>query len=204
MRRPGKRVSIAVGVLALWMAGLGVLVHREIFQPKAERLVEAGLRVTPGATFYAVLQRGEQIGFASSTIDTANSSITVQDYLVADLPIAGKLHRASARTTVHLTRALKLTSFMVDVDADLAPIKASGTVVGDTLLLLTVRGVAGQPADTQRVKLTGPVLLPTLVPLVVALGERPRAGGAYTLPIFDPMSMASRELRVAGEAERVF
>jgi transglutaminase-like putative cysteine protease len=204
MRRPGKRVLIAVGVLALWMAGLGVLVRREIFQPKTERLVEAGLRVTPGATFYAVLQRGEQIGFASSTIDTANSSITVQDYLVADLPIAGKLHRASARTTVHLTRALKLTSFMLDVDADLAPIKASGTVIGDTLLLLTVRGVAGQPADTQRVRLNGPVLLPTLVPLVVALGDRPRTGGAYTLPIFDPMSMAPRELHVAVEAESVF
>src|ERR1700716_271462 len=145
MRRPGRRVLIAVGVLALWMGGLGWLVRREIFQPKTERLVEAGLRVTPGAVFYAVLQRGDQIGFASTTIDTANSSITIQDYLVADLPIAGKLHRASARTSIHLTRALKLTSFLLDVDADLAPIKASGTVLGDTLLLLTVRGVAGQP-----------------------------------------------------------
>jgi transglutaminase-like putative cysteine protease len=204
MRRPGKRMLIAIGVIALWVAGLGVLVRREIFQPKAERLIEAGLRVSPGATFFAVLQRGEQIGFASSTIDTANSSITVQDYLVADLPIAGKLHRASARTTVHLTRALKLTSFILDVDADLAPIKASGRVVGDTLLLLAVNGVAGQPADTQRVKLNGPVLLPTLVPLVVALGERPHVGGAYTLPIFDPVSMAPRDLHVAVEAESVF
>jgi transglutaminase-like putative cysteine protease len=204
MRRPGKRVLIAVGVLALWMAGLGVLVQREVFQPKAERLVEAGLRVTPGATFYAVLQHGDQIGFASSTIDTANSSITVRDYLVADLPIAGKLHRASARTTVHLTRALKLNSFVLDIDADLAPIKASGTVIGDTLLLLTVRSIPGQPADTQRVKLNGPVLLPTLVPLVVALGERPRAGGTYTLPIFDPTSMAPRDLQVAVEAESLF
>jgi transglutaminase-like putative cysteine protease len=204
MRRPGKRALVATGVLALWIAGLGMLVQREMFRPKTERLAEAGLRVTPGASFYAVLQRGRQIGFASSTIDTANGAITVQDYLVADLPIAGKLHRASARTSIHLTRALKLTSFLLDVDADLAPIKASGTVLGDTLLLLAVRGVAGQPTDTQRVRLNGPVLLPTLVPLAVALGEHPHAGGGYTVPIFDPASMTPRDVRVSVDAESVF
>jgi transglutaminase-like putative cysteine protease len=204
MRRPGKRALIAIGVLALWIAGLGVLVQRELFRPHAERLAEAGLRVTPSATFYAVLQRGEQIGFASSTIDTTDGGITQQDYLVADLPIAGKLHRASARTTVRLTRALRLSSFSLDVDADLTPIKAAGRVIGDTLLLLTVRGVAGQPPDTQRVRLTGPVLLPTLLPLAIALGERPRAGTSHTLPVFDPSSMTPRDVTVAVEAESLF
>ena len=46
------------------------IVRRELFQPHTEQLAEAGLRVTPSATYYAVLQRGEQIGFASTTIDT--------------------------------------------------------------------------------------------------------------------------------------
>jgi hypothetical protein len=45
-----------------------------------------------------VLQQGQQIGFASSTIDTTDGGISVHDYLVADLPIAGELHRATART----------------------------------------------------------------------------------------------------------
>jgi hypothetical protein len=153
--------------------GLGLLTQRELFRPHIEQLAEAGLRVTPGATYFAVLQHNEQIGFASTTVDTAQGGITVLDYLVADLPIGGKLHRASARTTVRLTRALRVSTFSLDVDADLTPIKATGRVLGDTLLLLTVRGVAGQPTDTQRVKLSGPILLPTLVPLAIALGERP-------------------------------
>jgi len=204
MRRPGKRASIAIGILLLWLAGLGVLVRRELFRPHTEQLVEAGLRVTPSATFYAVLQRGQQIGFASSTVDTVAGGITQEDYLVADLPIAGKLHRASARTSVHLTRALRLRSFTLAVDADLMPINASGTVVGDSLLLLTVKGVTGQPTDTQRVKLSGPVLLPTLLPIAVALGQRPRSGATYTLPVFDPASMAPRDVQVSVMAESVF
>ena len=99
---------MAIGVLALWIVGLGVLVHRELFRPPLERLAEAGLRVTPGAQYYAVLQGGEQIGFASSTIDTTDGGITVVNYLVADLPIAGKVHRASARSSARLTRALRM------------------------------------------------------------------------------------------------
>src|SRR5258705_1266636 len=204
MRRPGKRATIALGILALWIAGLGVLVQRELFRPHAEHLAEAGMRVTPSATFYAVLQRGEQIGFASSTVDTTDGGITQVDYLVADLPIAGKLHRASARTSVRLTRALRLRSFSLDVDADLTPIKASGVVVGDSLLLLVLKGIAGQPADTQRVKLTGPVLLPTLLPIAVALGQRPHTGATYTLPVFDPASMSPRDVQITVEAESVF
>jgi transglutaminase-like putative cysteine protease len=203
-RRPGRRTLLAIAVLALWIGGLGVLVQRELFRPHIERLAEAGMRVTPGATFYAVLQHGVQIGFASSTVDTTSAGINVQDYLVADLPIAGQLHRASARTLVHLTRTMRMTSFNVDVAAGPTPIKASGVLIGDTLLLLTVKGVAGQPADTQRIHLSGPVLFPTLLPLAVALGDRPRAGGSYTLPVFDPMSMAPRDMRVAIEAESVF
>ena len=204
MRRPGRRAAIAIGILTLWVGGLGVLVRRELFQPHMEQLAEAGLRVTPNATFYAVLQRGEQIGFASSTVDTTDGGITQEDYLVADLPIAGKLHRASARTSVRLTRALSLRSFSLDVDAGDSPVRAAGRVLGDSVLLLTVKGVAGQPADTQRVRLAGPVLLPTLLPIAVALGPRPRVGRRYTLPMFDPASMTPRDVQITVDAESVF
>jgi transglutaminase-like putative cysteine protease len=82
--------------------------------------------------------------------------------------------------------------------------KASGTVSGDTLLVVVLRAVAGQPPDTQRIHLSGPILLPTLVPLAVALGERPKVGRSYTLPVFDPLSMQSRDVRVGVQAESLF
>ena len=203
-QRFGKRGLLAAGIIALWLAGLGLLVQRELFQPNTDQLAEAGLRVTPGARFYAVLQRGEQIGFASTTIDTMDAGIVVQDYLVADLPVAGKLHRASARTSVQLSRALRVKTFTLDIDAGLTPIKASGQVFGDSLLLLTVKGVAGAAPDTQRIRLRGPVLLPTLVPLAIALGERPKVGHTYTLPVFDPASLSPKDVHIAVQAESLF
>ena len=154
MTKSRRRTAFALGVLVLWIAGLAVLVHRELFRPPIERLAEAGMRVTPGAQYYAVLQDTQQIGFASSTVDTTDGGITVVDYLVADLPIAGKVHRASARSTAMLSRALRVKSFTLDVDADLAPIRVSGRVTGDTMELV-VGGVRGVPVDTQRIPLRG-------------------------------------------------
>jgi transglutaminase-like putative cysteine protease len=203
MTKSRRRALIAIGVLALWIAGLGVLVHRELFRPPIERLAEAGMRVTPGAQYYAVLQNGQQIGFASSTVDTTDGGITVVDYLVADLPIAGKVHRASARSSAKLSRALRVQSFTLDVDADLAPIRALGKVTNDTMVLVT-GGIRGAAADTQRIALDGPVLLPTLVPLAVALGQQPKVGESYTLPVFDPVSMAPRDVKISVAAESMF
>ncbi|HEV7990453.1 MAG TPA: transglutaminase domain-containing protein [Gemmatimonadaceae bacterium] len=202
-KAPSRRVLVAAGVLALWLGGLALLARRELFRPHMEKLAEAGLRVGPGATYYAVLQQGQQIGFASSTVDTADGGITVHDYLVADLPIGGALHRATARSEVVLTRALRVSSFKIQMDAGLTPIDASGKVFGDTLLVLALKSPEGAP-DTQRVKLTGPVLLPTLVPLAVALGDRPKVGATVSLPVFDPIAMAAREVKVSVQAESVF
>ncbi len=202
--KPRRRGLLAAGILVLWVVGLGLLTQRELFRPHIEKLAEAGMRVTPGATYFAVLQKGEQIGFASTTVDTADAGITVADYLVADLPIAGKLHRASARTTVRLSRALRVMNFTLDIDAGLTPMKAEGRVDGDSVLVLTVRGVEGQPTDTQRIALTGPILLPTLVPLAIALAERPEVGKTYTLPLFDPLSMSTKNASIRVHAESVF
>lgn len=200
----GRRGAIGVVILVLWLGGLGLLVRRELFRPHVERLAEAGLRVTPSATYYAVLQRGTQIGFASSTIDTADGGINVQDYLVADLPVGGRLHRATARMNVKLSRALRVNSFTVDVDADLSPIHADGRMTGDSLLVLAIRGAAGTAVDTQRIRLAGPVLLPALVPLAIALGERPRPGATITLPVFDPLRRTAADTKVHVLAESLF
>src|SRR5256885_12754204 len=58
-------------------------------------------RVAPGVVYYGVMQGERLIGFASSTVDTSESSITIDDYFVADLPVGGKPRRASARSEEH-------------------------------------------------------------------------------------------------------
>ncbi|HVX39178.1 MAG TPA: transglutaminase-like domain-containing protein [Gemmatimonadaceae bacterium] len=198
-----RRAVIGVLVIAAWLGGLALLVRREYFRPELERLAEAALRVNPGAVFYGVMQGNRQIGFASSTIDTAQSTITVADYFVADLPVGGKARRATARTNVTLSRALRVRDFDLALETEGPPIRATGRVDGDSTLVLAITSGTAKP-DTQRIALSGPILLPTLVPLAVALGEQPKVGKRYVLPIFDPASMAPKDMGVDVRAESLF
>ncbi len=199
-----RRGWTAVGVVVLWAGGLAALVRQQYFQPNVERLAEAGSRVTPAGVFYAVLRGGRQVGFASSTVDTVVGGITATDYLLADVPDGRRVRRIQARTTVATSRALHLRTFEVDVQSDSAPFHAGGRVEGDSVVVYAVSTGPGAAADSQRLRIDGPVLLPTLVPLAVALGEDPKVGGSYLLPVFEIDGRVSQDTRVSVSAETTF
>jgi len=202
-RRGRLRLVAATVVLVAWSAGLVALARRELFVGRAERLAEAALRLSPGATYFVVEQEGRQIGFASTTIDTTTAGIEVTDYFVADLPVAGVTQRASARSVVNLSRALALRTFDVLVESPGTTVRAGGRADGDSAVVY-VLSTGPEPADSQRIAVRGPILLPTLVPLAIALGEQPRVGRTYTLPTFDPTTMAERPMALAIRAESLF
>ena len=83
-------------------------------------------------------------------VDTTQLSITWSNRLFRRRPaIGGKPRRATARTSATLSRALRLTSFDLSIESEGAPISATGTVEGDTALVLDDhrrRGKAGSPA----------------------------------------------------------
>jgi Transglutaminase-like superfamily len=201
-QRLKRRGTIAASILVLWGVGLAALARRELFRSTEERLAEAALRVAPGTAYYAVQQGGAHIGFAFSTIDTAASGIQLNDFFVADFPVGGGRHRASARSKVSLSRALALREFSVQVESDAGPLAVAGRPERDTLVVTIRAGDA--PADTQRVAAKGTVLLPTVVPLAVALGEEPKVGRRVTVQMFDPVTMAARDVALAIRAESLF
>jgi hypothetical protein len=198
-----KRAIAGGAIIVAWLGGLALLIQREYFRPQYEKLAEAGMRITPGVVFYGVMQGDKQVGFASSTIDTAQTSLTVTDYFVADIPVGGKARRASARSNVTLSRALRVKEFDLSFESEGAPLEATGTVEGDSILTLQLTS-NGSKAAPQRIALNGPILLPTLVPLALALGESPKVGKRYTLPVFDPTTMTPKEVALDVRAETTF
>lgn len=199
-----RRSAAAALVLALWLAGLGLLVRREYFRPRLEQLAEGAVRVSPGVVFFGVMQGAAQVGFASSTVDTSTTAITIADYLVADIPSGGNAHRVTARTNVALTRSMRLTTFGASVESVGTALHVVGHADGDSTLVVSVFSSGDMAAATRRLHVTGPVFLPSAIPLTFALGGKPIIGKRYRLPVFDPATVATREVGLRVTAESLF
>jgi hypothetical protein len=199
----------AMAILIAWALSLGWLFQRELFRTTGARLAEAALSVPPGAVYYRLDVGSQQVGFASSTVDTSGSTIRVEDLLVLDVPVLGALHRTTARSRATLSRTLRLQEVDATFDGDIGRFTARGTVTGDTLLtvlLVSRRGAGvggGGRADSQytRVPLKRPIVLPTLLPLRLAFGGDVKSGKTYAIRIFDPLLLAERDVAVTIAAE---
>ena len=145
--------------------------------PSPPTLAEAGHRVAPGAVYYGVMQ-GERAG-RLRVVDDRHGEVV--DPCARLFRRGSPLRREDASRhrrgpTSALSRALRMRTFdFSSIDAEGAADHATGAVDGDSVLVLAIAAGRDKPA-TQRIPHSGPVLLPTLVPLAIALGEAPKVG----------------------------
>ncbi|MCA1605250.1 MAG: hypothetical protein LC775_07225, partial [Acidobacteria bacterium] len=191
--------AIAIGIFVLAGATLGGSAW--LFRDRADATSAAG--VAPGAEYFMVSQNGGQIGFASSAVDTSEDGVQMSDYFLADLQTEGTTERAWARIVARYTRDLRLRDFVLTLSPEIGPLRATGTVEGDTALML-VFTIGSERPDTQQIKLPGATLLPNAVPLAMALKGNLRLGDRHNFTVFDPMAQVPVAVRVRVLAESLF
>jgi hypothetical protein len=197
-----RRRSAAVAILAAWLAVAGWMVKREYFRPRSEILAAAALNVGPGATYYRVELAGQQIGFASSTLDTLPDTLRVLDQMQLMIPAMGTVQRIDTRTAANLTRTLRLRTFTATLRGDDIRFGVEGTVEGDSLLTVTIESADSR--QTLSVPLDEPVMLPAAMPLHLTFGGEMAVGRSYRLRTFDPLQLTHRDVDVTVLAESTF
>jgi hypothetical protein len=200
-----RRALVAAAILALWLGGVVALTRREMFGGESRRLERAAMFVAPGTEYYALSDGDHHIGFASSAIDTSDNSLLITDLVTADLPADSGTgtERMSARSVLELTRTLRLVRFSYDVRGAVTPYRVTGSVRRDTVLRLSIAS-GKEPPRERLVPLRGPVVLPSMLPMVIALGERPKVGRTYTSDVFDPSADSLTHVTVRIRAESLF
>ena len=193
------RGVVAIAVLAAWGAGIAVFVQRENNRSARDRLAEAAMRVAPGAHYFLVEDAGRHTGFASVTVDTIPEGLQITDYAVRDTGSGTTAGRRVERVVTRLSRGLWLRGVEVAATGPGAATAVARVLDDSTLQVVLERGGS---ADTSHQRFSPPLLLPSLVPLAVALGERPEPGQHYGFDVFDPELLRVRRLdaRVLGES----
>ncbi len=190
--------------VALWLGSMGWLVRREYLLPDTEAMLDAGLSIPPGATFFSVSLGGRQIGTASITLDTLVDGVRVVTRYDLDIPFAeGPTHMVSATNAIY-TRDLRLQRFARRSSGDFSPWVLEGVVDGDSLLTLRMGAPEAAPDQTIRQTTGGQLALPSAVPLRVALTGKLRVGSTIETRVIDPATLALRTESGSIVADSIF
>lgn len=185
-----------------WVVALAWLVQRVAFRSKGARLAEAALTVSPGALFYRLSVGAQQIGYASTTVDTLEDSLRLADVLVVDLPALGRLNRTAGSSIATLDRSLHLLGVTSELDGVTlrANSRPGARPDGRADVLMAGGGdsvhASLPPLDT--------VALPSLWPLRLAFGGGLHPGRTTRIRLFDPFSAALRQSALRVIAETTF
>ncbi len=192
------RKLIAVAVLAVWVVALGWHAGRLYLRPEAEVLAAGARTIPPGVSYYAVYQGDRHAGWARSEVDTLPSGggFRLEDRMRVSLEGLGIPSGAELRSRSELGPALGLRSFRVETSGLMGGMTADGTVEGDSVLAFHV--IRGGDTTRRSVRLEGPVIPSTALPLRVAAEGESEAGDRYRIQTFDPMQLSSQtqEVRV--------
>lgn len=189
------RGMLAAAVLAAWGAGIAIFAQREATRSPMERLAESAVRIAPGPTYFAVSEEERHVGFSSFTTDTIPDGLQFTEYEVREVRAVNASGRRVRQVVSRASRALALREVVVSAGGPIA----TATVLDDSTLLVIREGASG--VDTTRERYAKPLLLPSLVPLAVALGEAPSIGDRHAYDVFDPTTLRVRRLSVTLVAE---
>ena len=193
---------IAVAIVGLWIAGLAVMLRRNANRSEAQQLAEVALRLQPATFYYTIERDGEQIGAASSALDTTAKTLLSEEYFVGEYPAPGgkSVERTSARWQTRLTRGFRLVGLSIDVARPTRPFAINASVAEDTILIIGTKR-PGRPLPA-RYTFTPPLFTPSLAPIVFMLGGPSEIGRKQTLSVFDPITrtVIRPELTIAGDS----
>jgi hypothetical protein len=189
-------------ILAAWAAALFWLLQREYLSPAGTRPGDLSPGVSPGAQFYRLSLGAQQLGYASTTVDTLGDSIRLVDVLVLDLPSLGSLGRNSGRSVTTLDRALRLLNVTSETDGTAERYTARGALTPDNVLRFTV--TSDRDSGIASVAPGDGIELPSLWQLRMAFGGRLRRGRHTTTRVLDPFTLELRTRAFQVDADSTF
>jgi hypothetical protein len=198
-----KRGAVAALVVALWIAGMAMMVRRNANRTESQQLAEVALRVQPSTFYYAIERDGAQVGAASSGLDTTQNSLVAEEYFLGDYGAGtSPVERTSARWQTRLTRGLHLIDLNADVSRPTKTFSMNGIVQDDTAIFIAGKKATGRPPA--RYTFTAPLFNPSVASVVFMLGGETRIGRSQTMSVLDPMTRAVIRPTLRIRAESLF
>jgi hypothetical protein len=197
------RAALAVLIVALWVGGIAMMFRRNANVSEAQQFAEVALRLQPETFYYTIERDGQQIGAASSALDTTANTLVGEEYFVGDYPSGNSVERTSARWQTRLTRGFRLVDLTIDIARPTRPFSINAAVEEDTLLFIAgTKTTGGHPPA--HYTFTPPLFTPSLAPVAFMLGGPHTIGRKQAMSVFDPTTRLVIRPELTIRAESLF
>lgn len=192
-----------VAVVAVWLVLAAVLVQRAwvaAYGPARAGAGGAGQVAAAGEEWHGVYQGGRKIGYSHQVVDAEGDGRRFSQTSVLRVALLGtpQTVHTVARGETDASGAVRTLSFQL---------RSGGTRFGvrarvEERSLEVVVETGGETVVNRTLAVDGPIYLPTLARALVA--ARPLAPGReVAVPVFDPLTLQSEQLRLVVEREEM-
>jgi Transglutaminase-like superfamily len=188
---------VRAGIVILWVTLLGVLLRERWTSPpeKPRPATHATLHV--GDEWLNVYHQTQKIGYVHQHVAKTDGGFDFEEQSLLRLVVMDAPQTVRTILSGQTGPNYALQEFNFELSSGVGTLRAHG-LVGDGALSLTLSSSGDR--STQRIPLTGPIYLPSVLRDVVAADEL-RAGHQLQLEVFDPAAMQQAIMQVTVERQ---
>lgn len=162
--------------------------------------------MSPATYYYRLEQNNQQIGAASSALDTTTALLVATDFVRAVVPVGKDTLQIQARSVARFSRTLSMRDFILKAEGDLSPFLLRGVIQGEGTarkLQLTTEIPKKRPT-TEEFDIAGLVFVPTVAPIPLMLGRPPKTGEVLPVAMFDPLTRSVKNVNLRIQKDSLF
>jgi hypothetical protein len=192
-----RRAFHAAGVLFLlfWAAFMGLLVHRSYFPVLASHTTADGMESGISEAereWLEVFMKGEKVGYIARRVGPFGQGYVINEEILLKLNVMNMPVSTHTMTQCLVDERFQLNRFRVAIDSGVVRFKVSGKVEEGWIQVETGEG---QARRRRRIKLSGPVVIPSAIPQFFK-GRQVREGQSFVFSMLDPATLTQREVTV--------
>ena len=187
---------VGISIVILWLVMIGLLVKNVSFTEGNNQQAVAKDKThaipSPQRDWMEIYLKGKKVGYSMIQVNPAGENYLVREEILLNLNLMGQPTGIHTVTRSVVDKQFLLKKFNLTMTSGAVGFKVSGNVEGNLMLLEIGEG---RTRRTERLALSEPPMIGSTLAQFFK-GQDLELGQSFKFPVFDPSTMAQKELKI--------
>jgi len=187
---------IGGAIVVLWVGMMGLLIQKTHFEKKPQRDEIPSKTVAvreAGRDWMEIFLKDSKVGYSMTQVDPLGEDYLVWEEVVLNLNLMGQASAMRTHIRSLLDSQFRLKHFTLRIESGAVRFQLSGQVEGRRM---RIEAGEGAHKRTHTIEVAGPLVTGAAMSIFFR-GRELKRGDSFTFPLFDPTTMAQKEVVVS-------